>query len=151
MTCDGESCNTFKMESDTHTIALTKPFYNSIDNRTNKDIDRFSFEMGGYDVVDKGIEGQPLILKGIEKVPESEKDIACFSCGGLCFTFCFAQTGVWVLKFQYILEIANNNEEVTISGLGDCIDAVYIIKGFRYETVSYWARSWTLVLEKVRD
>jgi hypothetical protein len=54
-------------------------------------------------------------------------------------------------KFRFIDEMRDNNEEITISGLGDCMDAVYVIKRFHYMTVTPRAYEWTLVLEKVRD
>ena len=136
------SCPTFSIISETYTVYLKKPHYNNEDKKLNKNINRFNFWSGSYAVHDDGIRNQPLILKGIEFIACTDE--MCFP---LCFPICFT---TFSDKFEFILSMSNNNEEVTISGLGDCIDAVYIIKRFSFETLTPSSRSWTMRLEKVR-
>ena len=132
---------TFSIIGETYTVILRKPHPNSVDRKLNKNINRFNFWSGNYRVHDDGIQNQPLTLQGIE----IEEYAGCFP---LCFPICFRMT--LANKLEFILDMSNNNEEVTISGLGNCVDAVYIIKRFSFETLTPSARSWTMQLEKVR-
>lgn len=121
----GTICAVFYITSETSAATLIKPLWNSIDNKIGKDIDRKSFWSGNYEINDDGITEQSVILQGIDKT----------------------------YYFQNILDMEDNNEEITITNLGDCTNGVYIIKQFTFKTIKGvpdWF-SWTLVLEKVRD
>lgn len=143
------SCPTFSLVSETYTVYLKMPQPNGEDNSISKDISRFNFWSGSYSIHDDGINNQPLTLRGIEFAAcDEEYAGACFEGGGLCFPIYF--NSKFTNKFRFIMEMSDNNEEVTISGLGDCMDAVYIIKHFRFETLTPRSRSWTMALEKVR-
>lgn len=124
------SCPTFTLTGTTYTVYLHKP--QLPDNRLSKFLARFSFWSENYAVHDEDIEGQPLMFSGIES-----------SCSIGDTTTIFAQ----------INEMANNHEEITISGLGDCYDAVYVIKRFSYRNIkkTVYGFSWDMTLEKVRD
>lgn len=130
--CTDYTCAKFTIVGDTYTVELRKPEYGGEDNRISKNLNKKSFWSGDYTVGDEGISSEPLVLTGME------------------FTICPLTT--LVKKMHDILYMSNNNEEVTISGLGDCMDGVYVIKNFRYGTVEKMIKiyAWTMVLEKVR-
>lgn len=129
MSCEN-SCPTFTLAGTTYTIYLHKP--QLPDNRLSKFLSRFSFWSENYAVHDEGIEGQPLMISGIES-----------SCS----------IGDTTTEFEKINEMADNHEEITISGLGDCYDAVYVIKKFGYRNIkkTVYGFEWAMTLEKVRD
>jgi len=132
MTCE-ISCATFTITGDSYTVYLTKPIWAGEDDKIIKDIDKKSFWSGNYEVDDKGIRSQPLVLRGIEATCTFDSD----------FTD----------KMQQMIEMSNDNEEVTISGLDTYMDGVYVIRGFAFNTIKRVvnAYAWTLTLEKVRD
>lgn len=143
-------CESFTLTSACHTVSLNMPIWGGEDKKINKSLARFQFWTDNYAVHDTGIESQPLILNGI--------DVSCGE-AGFCFPLCFPMDtamrfdAAWINKFIYIHEMADNHEEVTITGLGQCIDAVYIIKDFRLDTIPMHgisALSWSLTLELVR-
>lgn len=142
------SCNTFSIVGDSHTVELKMPFPNGESNKITKDIQRFNFWSGNYAVHDNGINSQPLVLQGIESASCDKEYIGmCFE-GGACFNLYFNMK--FTNKFRFIMEMSNDNEEVTITELGDCMNAVYVIKNFTYTTINPRAYSWTMTLEKVR-
>lgn len=142
------SCNTFSIAGDIYTVDLKMPHYNGEDNKISKDINRFNFWSGNYDVNDDGINSQPLVLTGVEFASCDHEYVGL--CFGECAPFNLYFNMKFTNKFRFIMEMSDNNEEVTISGLGDCMDAVYIIKHFSYKTVTPRACSWRMTLEKVR-
>ncbi len=147
MTCS--SCDTFSIVSSSHQVRLRLPYYNSEDNKIIKDIKRLSFRSGNYNVEDEGIASQPLVLSGTESAScEEEYSGACFEGCGLQFPIYF--NSIFTNKFRFIMEMSNNNENVTIHGLGDCMDGVYIIKHFNYVTDTPRSKSWTMTLEKAK-
>ncbi|MFX1588580.1 MAG: hypothetical protein ACFFC1_10520 [Promethearchaeota archaeon] len=131
MSCTN-SCPTFTLAGTTYTVYLTKPIPDGADNRLSKFLTRFSFWSENYDVHDEGIEGQPLMLSGIES-----------SCS----------IGDTTIEFEKINYLMDEHEEITISGLGDCYNAVYVIKRFSYRNIkkTVYGFAWDLTLEKVRD
>jgi hypothetical protein len=124
------------MTSASYTINMPMPNIGGADKKLDKNIAIFDFWNDDFDTSDKGIIQQPLILNGIiAQCGEDESDSAIST------------------KIENIWTIQNNGEEVTISGITDCINAVYIIKNFRFATVPRQPGLfiWQLVLEKVRD
>lgn len=146
MTSCGD-CNTFEIIGTTQTITLMMPIYNGEDNRISKNINRFNFWSGNYNVHDDGIEAQPLVLNGVDFRCEGNYGM-CFAGGQICFDLCFNMGHTD--KFIVLMDMSDNNEEVTISGLGDCMDAVYVIRNFSFKTIAPLAYSWSMTLEKVR-
>jgi hypothetical protein len=143
-------CDTFSIAGDSYTVLLSAPIWGGEDNKIVKDIDRKSFWSGNYEVNDDGINSQPLVLTGVE-FASCEDDLCGISFESdahfsLCFNMKFTN------KMRFITEMSNNNEEVTISGLGDCMDGVYIIKHFHYDNIkgAINAYAWNMTLEKVR-
>jgi hypothetical protein len=129
MSC-ANSCPTFTLAGTSYTVYLHKPLLP--DNRLSKFLVRFSFWSENYAVHDEGIEGQPLMLSGTES-----------SCS----------IGDTTAEFKKIDEMMTLHEEITISGLGDCYDAVYVIKKFTYNNIkkTVYGFAWSMTLEKVRD
>ena len=142
-----DCCETFTIVSNCYTITLDKPVWGGEDNKINKNLANFQFWTDTYKVHDRGIASQPLILNGIDTI--CGERILCFP---LCFPICFDKA--WFAKFMHLHEIMDNHEEVIITGLGDCMDAVYIIKDFKVDTVPRHGKhylAWALTLEKRRD
>ena len=130
------SCPTFSIIGDSYSVFFAKPIWGGESYALDKDLQSFNFWSGNFSVHDKGINNEPIILSGIEIGDES--------CG--CDHDCF------IAKFVNIRAMARNNEEIIISGLGDCIDATYVIKSFTTKTMHKRdARIWVLTLEYVRD
>lgn len=118
----------FYITSSTVTISLDMPQWGGENRLINKNIDIINFWTDDLETIDKDKNSEPLILSGIET-------------GGNLST-----------KFENIWEIQNSHEEVTVTGLGNCIDGIYIIKSFHFETIPkniYYFR-WTMTLEFVR-
>ena len=159
-----DCCKTFTITSDCYTITIGMPIWGGEANQITKQHAKFQFWSDNYAVNDVGIEGQPLILSGIEVLCGYTNSVYYGAlCFPLCFPLCFTAIGAPPIplttdlmhaKFIHLHEIMDNHEEVTISGLGDCMDAVYIIKDLKVDTISKYginALSWSLTLEKVRD
>ncbi len=140
------SCPTFTLESDSYIVYLHKPERGSVDGSINNTVDVFNFWDDDFAVINRGIETEPLTLRGVELVCGDNVGL-CFP---LCFPICFSQP--LAVKFDTIDSIMNAHEEITISGLGDCIDGVYVISDFSWGPMSgsqaYW---WTLSLQYVRS
>jgi len=141
------SCSTFSLAGDTYTVNLKMPHYNSEDNKITKDIVHFNFWSGNYTIHDDGINSQPLILRGVEFATCEEEYLGM--CFGECMQFNLYFNMKFTNKFRFIMEMSNNNEEVTITGLGDCMDGVYLIKHFNFKTLTPESRSWSMMLERV--
>ena len=139
---------TFTLESTTTKVFLSVPEWEGEGRQLTKTVDLFDFWSGGFDTVDKGKNTEPITLEGYEQV--------CGDNEGLCFPICFPAcfSGPLASKFEDIWAIQNNNDEVTISGLGDCINGVYVIQSFTFDVVpktkGVWFK-WVLKLEFVRD
>jgi len=146
--CD--NCDTFLVEGESYSVYLTAPIWGGEDNKISKDIDRKSFWSGNYDVNDNGIVTQPLVLRGFETA-ECDTELCGIAFEGGAYFSLYFNMG-FTNKMRFMIEMADNNEEVTISGLGDCMDGVYIIKTFHYNTVigAINTYAWNMTLEKVK-
>lgn len=144
----GSSCPTFSIIGDSYTIYLYQPDWGGVDYNLGKELQSFNFWSGNFNVHDNGINNEPITLVGIEAVhPRCPYGAFCLP---PCIPFCMSE--IFTEKFMHLREMAKNNEEVTIIGLGDCVDAVYVIKSFSTKTMrAPAARSWILTLEYVRD
>jgi hypothetical protein len=118
------------------------------ENAINKKIDTFEFWSDNYEVYDDGIDTQPLTLRGTITMTDGEYAF----CTPWCMPFC---ADTWFYdKFKHIWLMQDNHEEVEITGLGDCFNAVYVIKDFNFNTVPRHGKhflKWQMSLEKVRD
>lgn len=143
MSCD---CGTFTLAGDSYTVTLNKPEIGGEDKNLDNDIKLFDFWSGNFDTNFEGINSRPLTLSGVETLCGTNLGV-CFP---ICFPMCFAQP-MWD-KFEQINEMMDNHEEVTITGLGNCIDGVYIISNFSLNTIigTNQAIKWNINLELVR-
>ena len=109
------------------------PIWDGENREINKNLNIINFWTDELEALDKGKQSEPLHLVGIETGKATD-------------------TYSIVTKFQNVWDMINNHEEVTIAGLGTCMNGVYIIKNFSFETVpgSRVAFKWTLILEFVR-
>lgn len=145
------SCDRFSIIGDSHTVELKMPIWGGEDGAINKDLHKFSFWSENYDIHDDGIASQPFTLSGIETAGCADELIgeACFP---WCFPVCFHSQ--FMKKFSNLWEMMDKHEEFEISGLGDCIDAIYKIRSLDVNTVPRHGKYyllWRLSLEKVRD
>ena len=141
---DKNTCReTFNIIGGGELVRLHKPQWNKENRKISKSIDVFDFWDDTFDTVDIGKNNEPLSLSGIEVVAGMNEGI-CFP---LCFPLCFSCK--LFERFNTINDLANNNEEIKVEGLGDCIDGVYVIKSFSYNTVKRInnAYEWHLELE----
>jgi len=144
MSCS--DCETFTITGTTYTVTLYKPLWNSEDNKINKNIDRFDLWDNDYEVVDKGINEDDIELSGIEMI--CDEFAICFP---ICFPLCFANDVIFS-KFIRISNMMKDHEEITINGLGDNIDGIYVISNFRYRSMNKPATyEWSMSLAFVRD
>lgn len=127
----------FRLHTDTYDIYLPMPEPSGESRTLNKDIKLFDFWTDERDTIDVGITDEPITLNGTISACTDDKDV---------------EMTIIAAKFSNIHDMANRHEEVTITELGDCYDAVYVIKSFRYNTIrrSPYAFAWQLVLEYVR-
>jgi len=123
----------FTMTSSTTEIRMSIPEWDGEEREIGKNIDVINFWTDDLEIIDKDKISEPLILTGVETGTCLEDDIAN--------------------KFNDIWGIQNRHEEVTICGLGTCIDGIYIIKNFHFETIPgiITAFKWTMILEFVRE
>lgn len=143
---DCPNCETFTIQGEEETVYLYKPQWGGENYKLNKQLDSFDFWLGHYSLVDRGINNEPITLAGIEA--------ACLSDLGFCIPICIpiCANERFLHKFDDISNMMLNHEEVTISGLGDCVDAVYIIVNFTIRSAGAPnAYEWTMVLEYKRD
>lgn len=128
------SDETFNLTTDTYSICFPKPSWNSANGAVDKEVEVFNFELSNdnLEVIDRGIGSEPLRLKGHIARGNSDDVISG--------------------KFEAIWNIQNDGEEVTITGLGDCINAVYILKSFKVRTIkkSKTYYTWSMDFELVR-
>ena len=141
------SCPTFTLFGTNTNIVFPMPEWANPDNGINKDVELFNFWDGDLDTVDKGIETQPLTLGGVV--------CTCGIWAGLCFPICFPACWNCALSqwLDSIEEAMNNGEEFEINELGDCLNGIYVIKNFTFDTIkkSPDCYEWSLNLERVRD
>ena len=149
MTLCDSSCATFSIIGDSYTIYLLKPQWGGENYSLQKELQSFNFWSGSFNVHDNGIDNEPIVLSGVEFIPKGDCGYGAF-CIPPCIPPCLSE--VFTNKFVHLREMANKNEEVAISGLGNCVDAVYIIKSFSTKTLrAPTSRSWVLTLEYVRN
>jgi hypothetical protein len=120
--------STFTLAGDSYTITLTKP--ESVDNSLNNDIVLFDFWSNNLDTSFEGIATQHIEIRGTEVIDANS------------FT-----------DFANINTMMEQHENITISGLGDCMDGVYVILNFSVNSIkgTPLGVEWSLSLELVRD
>lgn len=142
------SLPTFTLETSTGTdIYLPLPEWASPRNEITKSIQLFDFWNGERSTVDLGIDTQSFSMGGVICLQDEYIGL-CFP---ICFPICFQ--GGLNTTLTDITNTMNSGLEVTINELGDCLNGVYVIKNFSFDTIpkvkTCWA--WSLDLERVRD
>lgn len=141
--CDGD-CGYFRVKGDTYDLWWNSPeFRTGVNSSITKNLKRFNFWSGNYKIYTPDTAEQPTTLKGIEY----------YRCESTVTDPGYNAWDNFYCKFYYAQQMADNNENIIIYGLGDCVDAIYVIKTFRYRTVKGATAClyYEFVLEKVRD
>lgn len=134
------ACGSWWLIGESSTVTLNYPLFRNGHNKNiRKDIKRFNFWSGNYRIYDNDIVNQPLMLEGIEYYDNSNPSLPNLT--------------NMESTVSLINDIMNNEEEVEVDGLSDCIDDVFVIRSFNWATIKKvpYAFRWRLVLEKVRD
>ena len=141
------SCPTFTLTGTSTILYFPMPEWSNPNNEISKNLTLFNHWNDEIDIIDSGINEQPLSLGGVVRI--------CGLWGGMCFPICFPicfNDGMtaWLNSIDTAM---NNGEKFTINELGDCLNGVYVIKDFTFTTIknSSTAYTWSLKLERVRD
>lgn len=157
-------CKCFTMQpSVSSDFSVPMPSWDNVRGGFQKDIAVFNMWDGDLEVFDMGLNTQNLRIGGVWRIC-GEWEGVCFP---LCFPLCFSEP--FSETIENIHTIMNNGEEITIDwkgacfplcfplcflgDLGDCLNAVYVIKKFELNTIERApsAFSYVFELEKVRD
>jgi len=138
----------FTITSSSYTLEFGLPEYGGAGRTLTKNITLFNFWKGDIDTTDKGVDTEPLVLGGIELLKGDNI--------GLCFPLCFSRlcfSTPLSNKVENMWTLMNNGEEVTITDLGDTLDAVYIVKNFEFKTIKGlpFAFAYRMELEYKRE
>jgi len=146
------SCATFALSDSTGHIYLSMPIIQGVNMSTNMSTENFTFVSNDYEVIDKEIDSEPLIIQGTEVIDSTSWCIPIPICAD-DFGYICADASDLYLKFKFILDIMNAGREVYIYGINDEVDAIYIIKRFGYRFIenSQDGFEWTLELEYKKD
>ena len=140
-------CSTFTLQGSDTTLVFPVPEWGNPNNEISKTVDLFNFWDGDIDTVDRGIGTQTLTIGGTVCI--------CGVWEGVCFPICFPMcfSGPMTTWLENIESAMNNGEEFTINELGSCLNGVYVIKNFTFDTIPRIAEcfSWSLKLERIRD
>ena len=128
----------FQLQSDSYSIIFPMPEYGGESGSVNNELKLFNFWLEDRETNIIGISDEPITLSGKIYAYGNNKDV---------------EMATIVAKFLNMHAIMDKHESVTITGLGTCFDATYIIKNFSYSTIrgSPYAFTWNLTLEYVRD
>jgi len=129
-------------------IYVPMPVWDSIDGEIGKDVELFNmWKESGIELVDKGINDESFSFGGIWSV--------CGIFAGMCFPICFPACFSCPLTTMWnsIRTASNNDSEITIDGLGDCMNGVYVIQDFQIKTIKRAPihYSYKFIMKKVRD
>lgn len=148
MTFDKCFCKTFTMSPSVSTdFNVPMPTWDSVRGGLQKDVQLFNMWEGEIETVDRGLNNQGIALSGVWRIC-GEWEGFCFP---ICFPICFSEK--FADAIEHIHSVMNDGEEVTVTGLEDCLDAVYVIKSFNLNTIvgTNTGFSYYFDLEKVRD
>ena len=141
------SCPSITLQGTSTTLYFPKPEYMNPNNEISKNVDLFNFWDGDIDTVDRGINTQSLDIGGTICICGIWEGV-CFP---LCFPICFSSAmTTWLDSVETAM---NSGEEFTINELGGCLNGVYVIKDFSFDTIKRIPScfKWGLNLERVRD
>jgi len=141
------SCPSITLQGTSTTLYFPKPEYMNPNNEISKNVDLFNMWSGYISTVDRGINTQSLNMGGTVCICGLWEGV-CFP---LCFPICFSSAmTTWLDSIETAM---NSGEEFTINELGDCLNGVYVIKDFSFDTIKRIPScfKWGLSLERVRD
>jgi len=144
------SCATFSLTSSCGDVFyFPKPEWSSADNQISKNVELINFwAEDDLETIDRGIDKQPLILEGTMCISGIYEGICMPFCPD---DFCFSERlSTWLDDFK---DDMNNGCKFTIDGLGACLNGVYAVKSFSFDTIKRVPDcfKWRLELERVRD
>ena len=124
------------------------PEWGETDNGIRKQVQLFNmWEDEAIELVDKGIDNQPLTIGGTICV--------CGIWEGLCFPICFPAcfSNPLYTQIKNLNKAMNNQEYFTINNLGDCLNGIYVITDFRFDTIPKCNHcyKWQITLERKND
>jgi len=124
------------------------PEWASPDNEISKTVDLFDFWDNDIDTVDRGINTQTLKIGGTICI--------CGVWEGVCLPFCpdsFCFSQAMTTFLDSFRQAMNNGEEFTINELGNCLNGVYVVRNFSFNTIKRTPSCfrWELDLERVSD
>ena len=141
------SCPSITLQGTVTTLYFPKPEWANPNNEISKNVDLFNFWSGDIDTVDKGISTQSLDMGGTICICGVWEGV-CFP---ICFPICFSSAmTTWLNSITVAMD---NGEEFTINELGNCLNGVYCIKNFSFDTIEKVPScfKWRLSLERVHD
>jgi len=140
-------CKTFTLTGTETNLVFPYPEWYKPTNSISKNVSLFNFKSGDIDTVDRGINAQPLTIGGTL--------VVCGIWKGICFPICFpicwnCALSKWLDSIEYSM---NNGEIFTINELGNCLNGIYVIRNFVFNTIpgSPNGFSWSLNLERKKD
>lgn len=135
---DTYPCPTFTLHGTSTAILFPKPEWANPNNEIGKNVSLFNFKSGDLDTVDRGISAQPLTLGGT----------IC-----ICPSVNWKNYAVMTTWLDSIKDAMNNGERFTINELGDCLNGVYVIGDFVFNTLKGTSDgfTWSLSLERIKD
>ena len=144
------TCGTFTITDSTGFILFPKPYPGNISNDESYSTKKFAFQEGRFYVYIEEKSNDGIVIKGF-CIATTYK-----TCHPICFddvfgTFCFSSSDL-SQKFDFLNDAMDAEREVTISGLSDEIDAVYVIENFSYNIIphSVDAFEYNITLKYVR-
>ena len=126
---------TLDLISSTYESKLRYCTMDDVNRQFTNNIDVINFWSDDITAVHKGKNSEPVSFYGVE-YPSIASDPSYIA-----------------YKFEQIWHMQDDNEEITIDSVDDCIDGVYVIKDFSIQSVKKVcnAYTWRLNLEYVRD
>lgn len=124
------TCTLITITSDSYTIQIPMPTWNNVDGKIDNSVDVLNFyEDEDFFNAYRGLNTEPVILRGRMLISDITDEAMI--------------TNIW--------GIMDNDEEVDITGIGDCIDDRYIIINYRLDAVEdvYHVFDYTILLERV--
>lgn len=124
------TCTLITITSDSYTIQIPMPTWNNVDGKIDNSVDVLNFyEDEDFFNAYMGLNTEPVILRGRMLISDITDEAMI--------------TNIW--------GIMDNDEEVDITGIGDCIDDRYIIINYRLDAVEdvYHVFDYTILLERV--
>lgn len=124
--------NQFSLITDTYNLYLPLPMWGAPNKKLTKDITLFNFKTFAIEVVDKGINSEPTNLQGHFVVGVYTRNTI---------------SG----KYEILVDIMNNNKKITISGINDYLDGIFVIKSWKLRSIPGSPKGfiWVLALEYV--